>query len=385
MRTIHFRSSPRRVAVVLGTRPESVKLAPLVRLLGAFADVLHTGQHYDRSMIDAVNEPRTAAHRHELRIGGLRRGVQLGKAIAGLDARFESNPPLGVVVQGDTTSALAGALAANANGVPVWHVEAGLRSFDRDMPEEFNRILIDHIADLCFAPTEVNRANLLREGIPDERIAVTGNTVVEAVRHFLPEKTVQAELLRRFGLRDCGYVLATLHRPENVDRRDVLDAILSQLGRLDIPVVLPLHPRTRRRVAEFGLDRLLRRLRVVEPLEYSTLLGLACGAALIVSDSGGLQEEASVIKRPIVVVRRSTERPEIEGTFGVRVEPDGELGAVLRGWLATAHQRRTALAALDSPYGDGTASERIVKRLWHFLDPHDRGVPQAALTTWGTP
>jgi UDP-N-acetylglucosamine 2-epimerase (non-hydrolysing) len=335
MRTIHFRSSPRRVAVVLGTRPETVKLAPLVRLLGAFADVLHTGQHYDRSMTDAVNEPRTAAHRHELRVGGLRRGAQLGKAIAGLDARFESSPPLGVVVQGDTTSALAGALAAN----------------------------------------------LLREGIPDERIVVTGNTVVEAVHHSLPEESVQTALLRRFGLRDCGYVLATLHRPENVDRRDVLEAILSQLGRLDVPVVLPMHPRTRRRVTEFGLDSLLHRLSVVEPVEYSTLLGLACGAALIVSDSGGLQEEASVIKRPIVVVRRSTERPEIEGTFGVRVGPGDELGAVLCTWLATAYQRRTMLAALDSPYGDGTASERIVKRLWHFLDHRDRGVPQVALTT----
>jgi UDP-N-acetylglucosamine 2-epimerase (non-hydrolysing) len=384
MRTIHFRSSPRKVAVVLGTRPETIKLAPLVRLLGVFADVLHTGQHYDRSMTDAV-ESRTAVHRHELkhelRLGGLRRGAQLGKAIAGLDARFESNPPLGVVVQGDTTSALAGTLAANANGVPVLHVEAGLRSFDRDMPEEFNRILIDHVADVCFAPTEVGRANLLKEGIPDERVVVTGNTVVEAVHHSLPEKSVQTALLRRFGLHDCGYVLATLHRPENVDQRDVLETILSQLGGLDVPVVLPLHPRTRRRVTEFRLESLLHRLFVAEPLEYPTLLGLACGAALIVSDSGGLQEEASVIKRPIVVVRRSTERPEIEGTFGIRVEPGDHLDAILREWLTTAHQRRRMLTALDSPYGDGTASERIVNRLWRFLDHRDRDVPEATLTT----
>lgn len=263
------------------------------------------------------------------------------------------------MVQGDTTSALAGALAANACDIALVHVEAGLRSYDRRMPEEQNRVLIDHLANVCCAPTEVNRTNLLRESIADERIVVTGNTVVEALRDALPPARERHALLDRLQLVREGYVLATLHRPENVDTADMLEAVLVELSQLPLPVLIPLHPRTAGRVTQFGLGNLLRRLRVIQPLGYRDFLALASYAAILVSDSGGIQEEASILKRPVVVVRRSTERPEIEGTFGALVRPGPRIGQLVREWLDGIGDRYAWLATIPSPYGDGHASALI--------------------------
>ncbi|WP_281180935.1 non-hydrolyzing UDP-N-acetylglucosamine 2-epimerase [Streptomyces varsoviensis] len=348
--------------MVLGTRPEMIKLASVIALLGVQAATVHTGQHFNSTMSEHIgtglNMPPWSM---KLGIGGTRRGSQLGVAIASLDDLFAAERPTAVVVQGDTNSALAGAIAANAHAIPLIHVEAGLRSFDRRMPEESNRVLTDHLADMCCAPTELNRRNLLREGIPPERIVVTGNTVVEAVSSALPDRTARLATARRFELVENQYVLATLHRPENVDDETTLRHLLTELASLPAPVVLPLHPRTQRQVAEFGLEHLLRRLTCTEPLVYRDFVALAHGAALVVSDSGGLQEEVTVLKRPIVVVRRSTERPEIEGVFGTLAPPGPGLGAVLREWLATAGERRERLVRLPSPYGDGMASSRVTR------------------------
>ncbi|MFI6099324.1 non-hydrolyzing UDP-N-acetylglucosamine 2-epimerase [Lentzea sp. NPDC051213] len=348
------------ITMVCGTRPELIKLAPLIRRFGQAAAVVYTGQHYDRSMYSRIRadiaEPGSF---HELGLGGGRRGSQLGNAVAALDAHFAQEPPDVVIVQGDTTSALAGALAANANDVPLVHVEAGLRSYDRAMPEEHNRVAIDHLADLCCAPTALNRANLLGEGVAADRIVVTGNTVVEALEEALPSAAESRKLIASHGLLADGYVLATVHRPENVDCRDNLETILGDLAALPLPVVLPLHPRTAKQVAAFGLDGLLAGVRVIEPQSYKDFLSLARWAAVLVSDSGGVQEEVSVLKRPVVVVRRSTERPEIEGTFGTLVPPGPRMRAEVLRWLDDVSGHRARLAGIASPYGTGSPSGLI--------------------------
>ncbi|WP_410636408.1 non-hydrolyzing UDP-N-acetylglucosamine 2-epimerase [Amycolatopsis sp. cmx-4-83] len=346
--------------LVCGTRPELIKLAPLVRLFGDGCSVVYTGQHYDESLYSRIRVDLPPSNRfHELGVGGGRRGDQLGRTISAVDEVLAAHRARVVIVQGDTTSALAGALAANAHSLPLVHVEAGLRSHDRAMPEEHNRVLIDHLADLCCAPTGLNRENLLAENVPAERIVVTGNTVVEALHTALPPACEREAVLAARGLVRDGYALATLHRPENVDDPGPLALILKELGRLPVPVVFPLHPRTAKSVTRFGLGRLLEPLVVLEPQAYPAFLALAAEAAVLVSDSGGIQEEASVLKRPVIVVRRSTERPEIAGTFGVRVPAGPRIGEEAARWLEDVAGHRERLRYLPSPYGDGTAAARI--------------------------
>jgi len=365
------------VTLVLGTRPELIKLAPIIDLLGPDATVIHTGQHDHDRMAARIAvtfgiQLQYLATRWD-RVAS--RGAQLGSMVAALDRRFGVNPPAVVLVQGDTTSALAGALAANHANLPLVHVEAGLRSFDRSMPEEHNRVLIDHLADLCCAPTALNRANLLAEAIPENRIMLTGNTIVEAVHAILPGPVARTDLLTRHRLVARRYILATLHRPENVDRPEILDLLLTQLATAGVPVVLPLHPRTSRRIEEFGLAHRAAALQVTEPLDYPDFLALAHSAALLISDSGGVQEEASVVKTPVIIVRRSTERPEIEYTFGLRVPPSRDLGALTRRWLEDPDLRYQALTDLPSPFGDGTAAHRIANALGQFIQADQETAP----------
>lgn len=360
--------APHGVAVVLGTRPELVKVTELLRILGPGARLIHTGQHYDEEMSGRfLTELGLPEPTYLSGVGGRPRAAQLATALEQLDALFAAEPPAAVVVQGDTNAALAGALAANARGIRLVHVEAGLRSHDRAMPEEHNRVLIDRLADLLCAPTEANRAALRAEGIPDERIAVTGNTVVEAVREHLPGRAERGALRGTFGgLHADGYVLATVHRPENTDDDAALRAVLTELAALaasGTPVLLPLHPRTRARIAEAGLAPLLDGVRVAGPLGYREFLGLAREAALVVSDSGGVQEEVTVLGRPLVVVRRSTERAEALGEFAQLALPGPGVGAAARRRLDEGPAGLRRLAALPSPFGDGLASERIARLL----------------------
>jgi UDP-N-acetylglucosamine 2-epimerase (non-hydrolysing) len=349
------------IAVVLGTRPEIVKLAHIIRLLGPAARVIHTGQHYDpnlsASFFDDLSLPEPDLF---LEVGGASRGHQIGEATMLLDAHFAQNKPRAVVVQGDTNAVAAGAIAANARDIILCHIEAGLRSYDRAMPEEHNRVIADHLADLCCAPTEVNVSNLAAEGIDGDRVVQTGNTVVEAVEGLLPSPAARREVAERYGVEPGRFVLSTFHRPENVDDRDRFAAILTELASLPIPVLLPLHPRSVRRADGFGLQGLLSKLKVTEPIGYRDFLALEAECALLVSDSGGIAEEASVVKRPLIVVRNSTERPEVMGTFATLIQPGPAIGQEAtrlldRGW--------DHLAAMPSPFGDGKASERSVEAL----------------------
>jgi UDP-N-acetylglucosamine 2-epimerase (non-hydrolysing) len=358
----------RSIAVVLGTRPEIIKLAGLLTLLGPAARVLYTGQHYDDLLGPAfLREFGLGTPELSLMVGGTPRGEQIGEAVSRLDRHFAADPPLAVVVQGDTNATLAGALAANARHITLIHIEAGLRSYDRAMPEEHNRTLVDHLSDLCCAPTETSRANLAAEGIDGTRVVVTGNTVVEALHRMLPAPEIRRELLARMDVRPAEFALATFHRPENVDDPDQLRTILGELAELPLPVILPLHLRTGARIAEFGLGSLLERIRVVDPLSYTDFLGLAAESAVMISDSGGVQEEASVLKRPVVVVRRSTERPEVMGTFASLVPAGPEIGLAARAWIDGGPALRERLARTASPYGDGSASGACLEAILRLV------------------
>jgi UDP-N-acetylglucosamine 2-epimerase (non-hydrolysing) len=352
-----------RIAFVLGTRPEIVKLAALIQLFAGDAAVVHTGQHYDEQMSGAffadcgLAEPDVM-----LRIGGLSRAAQIGRAVHELGELFAEHRPSAVLVQGDTNSALAGALAANALEIPLVHVEAGLRSRDRAMPEEHNRVLIDHLADLLCAPTPENAANLRAEGIDERRIAVTGNTVVEALRAALPGPAARAKLLAEVGVEAGRFVLATAHRPENTDDPLALRAIVTELAALGArgwPVVFPVHPRTRAALHAANDGTLPAGIIAREPLGYRDFLALAAECALLISDSGGIQEEATVLGRPLIVVRRSTERPEAMLDFATLVRPGPEIGVHATRLLADQPELTARLTTLPSPFGDGKAAARI--------------------------
>jgi UDP-N-acetylglucosamine 2-epimerase (non-hydrolysing) len=355
------------VAVIVGTRPEVVKLAGIIRLLGDRAVVVHTGQHYDPELAAefsaALFLPEPAVQLH---IGGGTRDEQLTAGTTAVAEVLSDLAPEVVVVQGDTNSTLAGARAAVAVGIPLVHVEAGLRSFDKAMPEEHNRIETDHLADLCLAPTEWAAEHLANEGIGTNRVVVTGNTAVDAVLAALPVPDRQAEVVSHLGLTPRSYILGTIHRPENTDDPGVLALLLDSLAALPRPVVFPLHPRTHARISDAGLEPVLDRLRVVPPLGHADFLSLAAHCALLVSDSGGIQEEASVLKRPVVVVRRSTERPEVEGTFARLVRP-ADLTSAAMWWLDELDRDPDPFHGVPSPYGDGRSSERCVAAIDNLL------------------
>jgi UDP-N-acetylglucosamine 2-epimerase (non-hydrolysing) len=348
------------IAVVVGTRPEIVKLAPVVRLLGHDARLLHTCQHEDEELSGVFLAAAGLRCDVLLRgICGAPRHAQIGQMITQLGELFAAGRPAAVIVQGDTNTASAGAQAASYTGVPVLHVEAGLRSRDRAMPEEINRCLAGVLADVHCAPTAEAAANLRAEGVPPSRIELTGNTIVEATLAMAPPEAEARAIAADLGAEPGRYVLATIHRPENTDDPARLGLILDELSKLGLPVLLPLHPRTRLAAARHGLTAALDRLQPVPPADHRTFLGLARLAALIVSDSGGVQEECTVLKKPLVVVRNSTERPEaIEAGFAHLVRPGPAIGELGRKLIADTGLAGR-LATVPSPYGDGRASERI--------------------------
>lgn len=360
---------PGSVAVVFGTRPEIIKLAGIIELLGVSARTIFSGQHFDQLLSQVFFEDlRLPPPDVMLAIGGRNRPQQIGELVLQLEKQFAANRPALVVVQGDTNTALGGALAANAMDLPLVHVEAGLRSFDRRMPEEHNRVVADHLADLCLAPTEQARENLLAERIPASRIDVTGNTVVDVATRLVPGREERAALLKSYGLTAGEFVLVTFHRPENVDDGDRLGRLVAYLEALPLPVLFPVHPRTRGHIDALGLAGRVNGVALVPPLSYRRFLGLAAECALMLSDSGGVQEEASVIKRPAVVVRRSTERPEVLGTFATLVPSLTELPDVVNQLLAQLDRVHRRLADIPSPYGDGHASVRCVRQIARLLE-----------------
>ena len=361
---------------VVGARPQFIKAAALSRAItsthaGTQAiqeKILHTGQHYDAAMSDQffveLGIPEPAFH---LGIGGGSHGANTGRMLESIEAVLLAEQPDALLVYGDTDSTLAGALAASKLKIPVLHVEAGLRSFNRHQPEEQNRVLTDHLADLCFAPTNTAVAHLQREGIAKERIVRTGDVMADAARIFGDLAEARAAELLGFGIlqglvgAEQPFVLATIHRAENTDDPARLEAILTALGQAPLPVLLPLHPRTRARIAEHGLEPLLGKLTLTEPLGFLAMLLLERRAALVVTDSGGVQKEAFLQGTPCVTVRGETEWVELLECGWNRLADPADSAAML---TAMAQQLELDPSQPRPPlYGDGHAAEAIVARI----------------------
>jgi UDP-N-acetylglucosamine 2-epimerase (non-hydrolysing) len=368
----------RRIAVVLGTRPEIIKLAPVIAALGDEAVVIHTGQHYDpelsATLFRELGLPQPEVVLSD--IGDTPRWAQIANGIAGLGAEFTRSRPDVVVVQGDTNAVTAGAQAANYLGIPVVHVEAGLRSDDRGMPEEINRLVAGAVADVHCAATTHNAERLRAEGVPDERIAVTGNTIVEATLRSLAHPVDLP-----FALPDGEFVLATVHRPENTDTEAALRRVVRELAEIPLPVVLVAHPRTRAAMDRFAVE-VPEGVRVVPSLTHAQFLHAARAATLLVSDSGGVQEEVTVLGKPLVVPRASTERPEsVRSGFSRLVGPGESIAAAAAEMLAD-HATLARLPHTSSPYGDGKAGTRIAEICRRLAD---RAAPDDATDTENRP
>jgi len=366
-----------RIVFVLGTRPEIVKLAPIIRACdhaGVDYSVVHTGQHYSERL-DGVffDDLELPAPEYNLEVGSGDHAAQTGEMVARLGEVFEQESPDVVVVQGDTNSAFAGGIVASKRDATLAHVEAGLRSFNREMPEELNRVLIDHAAEHLFAPTDEAADQLRTEAIPDRRVEVTGNTVVDAVQQHVKLAREKSDVLAELDLDGEPFALLTAHRPGNVDDPERFQGLLDGVGRYaaerDLAVVYPVHPRSREKLDDFDLD-VPDAIDCVEPLNFLDFLRLESEAAVAFTDSGGVQEETCVLGTPCVTVRESTERPEtVTAGSNVLAEPTPE------SILDAAEAVRRGPNDWEAPFGDGHAAERILETLGVDTPPLSEEVP----------
>ncbi len=347
-----------RILTVVGNRPQFIKAAAVSGPVrdGNEEFLVHTGQHFDDELSAVFfRELGLPAPDRSLGIAGGSNTSQVARMLDALEPVLGEVQPDGVVVYGDTNSTLAGALAAAQAGLPVAHVEAGMRSFDRSMPEELNRVLTDHLSTLLLCSSEVAVANLRREGV-DGAVELVGDVMVDVALKVQPRARERVDLVQGRGLRPGEYVLATAHRAGNVDDPRRLERLVELLASVPVPVVLALHPRTRARLLEAGLLARLDSVTVLPPLGYLELTALLCHARAVLTDSGGLQKEAYLARVPCITLRPSTEWTEtVESGWNVLVDLD----------------RDAALAALERRppdehpplYGDGRAGERVVAAL----------------------
>jgi UDP-N-acetylglucosamine 2-epimerase (non-hydrolysing) len=358
-----------KISIVLGTRPEIIKFSPIIReceRLGLDYFILHTGQHYsynmDRVFFEQLCLPEV---KYNLDVGSGTHGEQTGRMLIGVEPILRKEQPSVVLVEGDTNTVLAGALAAAKLGFKVGHVEAGLRSYDRQMPEELNRVLVDHCSDLLFAPTQESKKTLLNEGVSSGKIFVTGNTIVDAVNQNLGISKKDCGVFDSLGVKKGDYFVATVHRQENVDDekrfRDIVEGLRTVHEAFGFPVVYPIHPRAKKQLDAFNVKA--DGIEVVDPLDYLSFLQLESSARLVLTDSGGVQEEACALGVPCVTLRYSTERPETlkAGSNVLAGTEPGEIKEKVGLMLSRGN-------SWENPFGDGKAGERIVRVLEEYLD-----------------
>ncbi len=360
-----------KIVSVVGARPQFIKAAPVSKALrkaGHHEILIHTGQHYDYGMSQVffeelgISEPDT-----NLGVGSGPHGWQTGEMLMRTEEALVKEKPDWVLVYGDTNSTLAGALAAVKLHIPLAHVEAGLRSFNREMPEEYNRVLTDHCSDLLFCPTHTAVGNLTKEGITNG-VNLVGDTMYDAVLQFAEIAQKHSTILQKLGLQSKGYLLATLHRPYNTDVPENLRSILAAFVEIKEPIVLSVHPRTRQKITEFGLDNpqsKIGNLQFIDPVGYLDMLVLEQNARLILTDSGGMQKEAYFFGVPCITLRPETEWVEtVEAGWNVVVGSDRPLIVQKTRTMKTPPQSERQI------FGDGRSSELIVETL-------DKGVRQS--------
>lgn len=355
----------KKIVTVVGARPQFIKAAPVSRRLREqLQEVLvHTGQHYDYNMADVFfEELRIPKPNYNLGVGSGSHGQQTGEILKKLEEVLFEEKPDAVLTYGDTNSTLAAALASSKLHIPLFHIEAGLRSFNKAMPEEINRVLTDHISDLLFAPTQTAVQNLKKEGILNG-VDYVGDVMFDAFLFNLKIAN-EAYKINEFGLKKKEYILATIHRAENTDDPNRLKSIFESLADLNIKVVLPLHPRTDKRIKEYGMEGLLERsntIQMIQPVSYLKMLFLQENASAVVTDSGGMQKEAYFARVPCITVRDQTEWVEtVEAGWNTLFHPTrDQLQPILR--------KANPQSYVNDLYGDGNASNKIIERILTFF------------------
>ena len=350
-----------KFCIILGTRPEIIKMSPIIRECekqGLDYFIIHTGQHYSYDM-DRIffEELKLPLPRYHLDVGSGSHGHQTGKMLAGIEDILAKEKPGIVYVQGDTNTVLAGALAASKLQVKIGHVEAGLRSFDRSMPEEINRIVADHISDLLFAPTGTcERAAVERGHSGKQNLRHRQHDRRRGLREL--EDRPDSDILEKLGVAPGRYMLSTIHRQENTDDKHRLAEIFRGLGmvsnELGMPVILPLHPRTRKMLATFGID-IPAGIRLIDPLGFMDFLKTESNARLVLTDSGGVQEECCILGVPCVTIRENTERPET-----VLVGANVIAGFDSEGIVNASRTMLDRASKWSNPFGDGFAGNKII-------------------------
>src|SRR3989344_1137081 len=346
-----------KVCIVLGTRPEIIKMAPIIRECekrGTDYFIVHTGQHYDYNMDKVFFEDlKLPQPKYNLGVGSGVYGQQLNKMITRLKEVFNRENPDVVLVLGDTSTTLAGALAAHKLGIKVGHIESGLRSYEI-MFEEVHRVISGIVGDYLFVPTEGGKQNLLKEGISESKIFVTGNSIVDATHQNI--ELTNNNILERLGIKSNDYIAITAHRPEYVDKKDELSDTLKALEILshEHNIIFPLHPRTKKNIEKFNL-KMPEKIKVIEPVGYLDFLSLMNNSKLMLTDSGGVQEETCIIKKPCVTLRNATERPEtveVGSNMIAGTNPERIIECVN---LMLSKERNW-----ENPFGDGTTGEKIM-------------------------
>lgn len=352
-----------KIAIIIGTRPEIIKVSSIIRECIARKIeyfIIHSNQHYSENM-DAVflKELELPLSKYNLNVGSGLHGEITAKIILGLEKILIKEKPDWVLVQGDTNTVLAGALTAAKLQIKIGHIEAGLRSYDRSMPEEINRIITDHISDSLFAPTQKQAGILISEGILSEKIIVSGNTIVDAVYQNLELIEKHPEFDR---YRSEKYFLLTIHRPSNVDSKENLSKLLSAITSVSKKhkyyVYFPIHPRTKKQIEKFGIKIDQNCIKIIDPVGYLEMLALEKNAGLIFTDSGGVQEEACILQVPSVTIRENTERPETL-EVGSTILVGNNRQKIVAGTEIMLKKRRD----WSNPFGDGNASKNIVDRI----------------------
>ena len=357
----------KKILTLVGARPQFVKAAVVSKEIGTSPMLeecfVHSGQHYDFSMSEVFfRELGVPAPDYHMGVGSSSHGEQTGNILIRFEEILRAEAPDWVVIYGDTNTTLAGALAAVKLHIPVAHVEAGLRSFNRRMPEEINRIVADSVSDVLFAPSMVAVQHLKREGYSDQKIDLVGDVMFDVVKTFTGLAEQRSAVLEENGIAEKKYVLVTIHRAENTDDGERLSAIVSALELLaqEMEIVLPLHPRTRLALENAGLlQKLASSIRLLEPVGYFDMLVLEKHAALIVTDSGGVQKEAFFHRVPCVTVREETEWTELVDAGWNRLADPGNT-------MQIVEAVRNAVGSVGSDgnfFGDGRAAEKIVRRL----------------------